>query len=183
MLNADNFLRVPCSKITARAELNALLPGLFDIPKHLLNICFGKWVWGILFDHFSGSVHMVIYDRTRRADHRYKNNDEKLTVLALLSTFRKPLAVHPTRLSISTHFLSIANFRQPLTGISTYPRSSKHRTLTTQKGAGRVPSAHQRSYAPPSSPSNYHRRPNRRPFFAPWYERWSSINLCIRDLT
>ena len=140
-------------------------------------------VWGILFDHFSGSVHMVIYDRTRRADHRYKNNDEKLTVLALLSTFRKPLAVHPTRLSISTHFLSIANFRQPLTGISTYPRSSKHRTLTTQKGAGRVPSAHQRSYAPPSSPSNYHRRPNRRPFFAPWYERWSSINLCIRDLT
>jgi hypothetical protein len=62
---------------------------------------------------------MVIYDRTRRADHKYKNVDEKLTVLALLSTFRKPLAAHPARLSISTHFLSIANFRQPLTGIST----------------------------------------------------------------
>lgn len=42
MLNADNFLRVPCSKITARAELNALFPGLLNIAKHFFNIGFGE---------------------------------------------------------------------------------------------------------------------------------------------
>ena len=119
--------------------LNTFFPGLLDIPKHLFYICFGKWVWGLLFDHFSSSVHTVIYDPTSRADQKYKNVDKKLTVLLLLSTLLKSLAAHPARLSISTHFFSAANFSQQLTEISTYPCSSKHRNLSTQKGAGGSP--------------------------------------------